>query len=572
MGQFSLAAGTACPALPLRLESFSWQRCPYPPASTGVFHAPGGAVYPAARWVVSDRAAHAVAPTDSHGTEPSLRLPPAMSAAALTAAAVGGGWLVDTLGLLPGAGCALVSFTAVGGVLGWTAGRTRNAAECAKQLRAERDFAQQTVSEQLESLSGLVPLIDDGRNKVRWALEQASRGSVRLDYDPPPVRPRTGSLAVDVPAALEQAFAEAWQAVLTTAAHTHQQLSPQAELAELFNSIAPRLQGLVNRAIQDIEEVERPLEDPDLLHGLYGIDHLLTQMRRLVESLLVLGGNLPSRNSEAVPLMQALRRAASGIHDYARVRIAQAPVSAAVLGYVSPNLVHLLAALMENATRFSSDRVEVHTRQMKDRVVIRVIDSGTGMSPGKYEALNQLLVAPETEDPRVRLRKGTLGLLVAALLAQRHRITIELRPNISGGTQAIVVLPADLLVEAPAQQPPAHSGSRGLPAPAGQRAVLPSAASVADHTEDQPQEQAGPQQPLSDGRPALPRRDASAAAAPAARPQQGPHGRPTGRLLASFTSRTPRAAQPRPQDAPAAEPETSDTPAQHPMQEDTRAR
>ncbi|MEU7205485.1 ATP-binding protein [Streptomyces sp. NPDC045470] len=490
----------------------------------------------------------------------------------MTAAAVGGGWLVDTLGLLPPAGAVFVSCTAVAGVLGWTAARTRTAAECARRLRTERDVAQQTVGELLQSLASLVPLIDGGRDRIRWALDQASRGSVRLDYEPPPVEPRTGSLAVDVPAALQQAFAEAWQAVLTTAAHARQQLSPQAELAELFNSIAPRLQSLVNRAIHDIEKVEWGLEDPDLLHGLYGIDHLLTQMRRLVESLLVLGGNLPSRNSEAVPIMQALRSAASGIHDYARVRIAQAPVAAAVLGYVSPNLVHLLAALMENATRFSTERVEVHTRQMKDRVVIRVIDSGTGMSPGKYEALNRLLVAPDTEDPRVRLRKGTLGLLVAALLAQRHRITIELRPNITGGTQAIVVLPAGLLVEAPTQQPAARSGSRGLPAPAGQRAVLPSAASLTDHTEDRPQEQAVPQQPLSDGRPALPRRDALAAAALAARPQQGPHGRPTGRLLADFTSRTPHAPQPRPQDAPAAEPETSDTPAQHPMQEDNRAR
>ncbi|MFD7663493.1 ATP-binding protein [Streptomyces sp. NPDC059788] len=524
---------------------------------------------------MSDRAAHAVAPSDFAGTEAPLRLPPARSAAALAAAAVGSGWLVDTLGLLPGTGSVVISCTAAAGVLGWTAVRTRETATRAKELRAERDAAQKRVSELLHSLDGVMPLIEGGRAHVQWALEQASHGTVRVDYEPPRVKPRTGDIIVDLKAALERASTEAWQAVLTTAAHTHQQLSPQAELAELFNSIAPRLQGLVNRAIQDIEKVERPLEDPDLLHGLYGIDHLLTQMRRLVESLLVLGGNLPARDCEAVPLMQALRRAASGTHDYARVRIAQAPVSTAVLGYVSPNLVHLLAALMENATRFSTERVEVHTRQTKDGVVIRVIDSGTGMSPGKYETLNRLLTAPEAEDPRVRLRKGTLGLLVAALLAQRHRITIELRPNITDGTQAIVVLPAALLAEAPT---PARNESRGLPARAEQRPALPGAASSAGHPEEQPrntpapQEQAAPPRPLSDGRPALPRRDVSAAAAPATRPPQEPHGQPTGGLMASFTSRTPRTPQPEPPEAPAAEPETSDTPAPHPMQEDHRAR
>ncbi len=317
----------------------------------------------------------------------------------------------------------------------------------------------------METLAHVMTAIDKGREQVGWALGQAQQegGAARTDYGEPAVQPRTGNVRIDVIPALEAGFAEAGQAVMQAAAHTHGVLNAQAELAEIFTSVAPRLQGLVNRSIHVISEVERDVEDPDLMHEMFRVDHLLTQIRRAVESLAVLGGSLPSCNSAPILVATAIRRAVAEVPQYARVRVELTPVTAAVLGYVSPNLVHLLAALMENATEFSTEKVEVHTHQTDSGIAIEVLDRGTGMSQEKRDALNRLLAHPETEDPRARLRAGQLGLLVAALLAKRHKITIQLRPNIVGGTHAIVVLPHELLVEA--HEVPEQSGQ------SGQRAV-----------------------------------------------------------------------------------------------------
>ncbi|MGW1895415.1 ATP-binding protein [Streptomyces sp. NPDC002004] len=472
-----------------------------------------------------------------------FQAPPAFTASAVSAVAVASGWGLDGLDIVPPAGGAVAACAAAGGVLWWTAVRSlraRGAAALVGKLREERDDA-------LQALGEMISIVDKGRGYLHWALDQARRGNVSSPVEVQPERSRTGNVRTDAVAALEQWSTEAWQAVLAAAAHTRGELHARAELAEIFQSIAPRLQGLVNRSIHDISEVERTIEDPDLLGEIYRLDHLLTQIRRAVESLAVLGGNLPSRNSDPILIVTAIRRAVAEIPEYARVRVALNPVTTAVPGYVSPNLVHLLAALMENATDFSTGQVEVHTHHTDEGVAIEVVDRGTGLSQRKREALNRLLAAPETEDPRARLRDGQIGLLVAALLAKRHKITIRLRPNIVGGTQAVVVLPRELLVDVPETPRPSlpNNASRGpLPPPtpgvsttaAGNSHDLPRRiAPAADRTE-------GPQRAeASRGhKPALPRRDTTQPTVSATTQQQVPSGPPTSGLMAGFSSRTPR--------------------------------
>ncbi|MGW2984112.1 ATP-binding protein [Streptomyces goshikiensis] len=444
----------------------------------------------------------------------------------------------------------LVASAAAGPVLWWTAVRSAGARRSAaglQQLRGERDEA-------LRALEALVAVVAEGRDHVRWALDQAERGQARADFEAGADPVLTGDVLADSVAVVRKGFTEAWQAVMTVAARRHGALSSQAELAEVFASLAPRLNGLVSRGLDLISEVERSVEDPDLLGELFRVDHVLTQMRREVESLLVLGGNIPSRNTAPVLVIGAIRRAVGEIPEYARVRVAPDPVTESVPGYVSPNLTHLLAALMENATRYSVHRVEVHTHRTEAGIAIEILDRGAGMSPEKREALNRLLAAPESADPRARLREGTLGLLVAALLARRHRISITLRPNVLGGTQAIVLLPGDLLVAPASEEPhvrqpaaagaaPAGSGpARVLQASPGHPGELPRRvrAAAEEVTERHP---AG----SGEGRPALPRRDPNLSEyrSPGS-PAAAPAGPPTSNLMASFRSRTPRGNGPDP--------------------------
>ncbi|MFJ1733085.1 ATP-binding protein [Streptomyces sp. NPDC088254] len=482
----------------------------------------------------------------------SLRLPPAVLSSALSSLAVGGAWLLDRLGAVPTEAGVVGAGAAAGGLLWWTVTRSRRAHRAVAhilQLRAEHDGALRQLcaqrDEALHALASVMAAIDKGREQVRWALGQAQQGAARTNFAEPAVQPRTGDVRLDVIPAIEAGFTEAWQAVMRAAAHTHGVLNPQAELAEIFKSVAPRLQGLVNRSISVISDVENGVEDPDLLHQIFGIDHLLTQIRRAVESLAVIGGSLPSRNTPPILVATTIRRAVAEIPEYARVRVELTPVTASVPGYVSPNLVHLLAALMENATDFSTEKVEVHTTQTGDGIAIEVVDRGTGMSQDKRDALNRLLANPEREDPRDRLRTGQLGLLVAALLARRHKITIQLRPNIVGGTHAIVFLPSELLVEAhetPTQSAAVAGAPASPPGPSGAPHSGSAGSPRTGQTHDLPPTPARPHPPADAGsdRPPLPVRDVSQPKDQAPRPrQQEPAGRPTGGLMASFQSRAP---------------------------------
>ncbi|MCL3998862.1 sensor histidine kinase, partial [Streptomyces lavenduligriseus] len=289
---------------------------------------------------------------------------------------------------------------------------------------------------------------------------------------------------------------------------------------------------------------EQSIEDPELLAEMLRVDHLLTQIRRYAESLAVLGGSTPSRDSEPVLVVTAVRRAVAEIPKYARVRVGPTDQRAAVPGYVSPNLVHLLASLMENATDFSRDKVEVFLHQAGTGIAIEVLDRGTGMSQDKREALNRLLAAPETEDPRVRLREGQIGLLVAAKLARLHGITIELGPNIVGGTRAVVVIPPNLLVSAdvPPNAPPPPRARPFAPAAPPQQGRVPSPAEVAaQRRRSLPSRSTGEATvPVGQGgKRALPRRGAANTRVPR-KPPQAPAGHPTSNLMADFQrSQTP---------------------------------
>lgn len=500
---------------------------------------------------MSDRAAQ-VTPGSSrrrgaHASD-DMRSAPAFTASALTASAAGGGWLLDHFEVVPASAGVVAAGVLTGGLLWWSAARSlsaRRGMARAERVRAEREAA-------LRALGEVFVAVEEGMRSVRWAAEQAEKGEAHTDFPPPAVRPRTADVGLEAVNAVKTAFEESWQAVMKAATHQQRELNAEAELAGIFKSVAPRLQSLVNRGIAAISEVEKNIEDPELLDAVFQVDHLLTQIRRDAESLAVLGGSAPSRDSDPVLVVTAVRRAVGEIPQYARVRVGQSDQRAALPGYVSPNLVHLLAALMENATDFSRDKVEVFIHQAGPGIAIEVLDRGTGMSQQKRETLNRLLAAPESEDPRPRLREGKFGLLVAARLAKRHRITIELGPNIIGGTRAIVIIPADLLVS-----PNVRPGRRPTPAPrlsapAGpvrQSPVAPHPQVTAQPPQSSPRASGtGPAPIVQGGKRPLPRRSGAENRLPPV-VQQAPSGHATSDLMAAFQSRTPEHGPAAPPDA-----------------------
>ncbi|MFF4056837.1 nitrate- and nitrite sensing domain-containing protein [Streptomyces sp. NPDC001668] len=232
----------------------------------------------------------------------------------------------------------------------------------------------------------------------------------------------------------------------------------------MFTNLSRRSQGLIQRQLSLISELESREADPDQLSSLFKLDHLATRMRRNGENLLVLAGEEPGRRwTRPVPLVDVLRAAASEVEQYERIELASVPTTE-VAGRVVNDLVHLLAELLENATSFSSPqtKVKVTGHALPDgRVLIEIHDTGIGLSPEDLAAINERLASPPTVDVSVSRR---MGLFVVGRLSQRHGIRIQLRPSDSGGTTALVMLPVDVAQGGKKPQPKPGQGVPGAPA------------------------------------------------------------------------------------------------------------
>ncbi|QEU87891.1 sensor histidine kinase [Streptomyces viridosporus] len=242
----------------------------------------------------------------------------------------------------------------------------------------------------------------------------------------------------------------------------------------MFTNLSRRSQGLIQRQLSLISELESREADPDQLSSLFKLDHLATRMRRNGENLLVLAGEEPGRRwTRPVPLVDVLRAAASEVEQYERIELSSVPTTE-VAGRVVNDLVHLLAELLENATSFSSPqtKVKVTGHALPDgRVLIEIHDTGIGLSPEDLAAINERLASPPTVDVSVSRR---MGLFVVGRLSQRHGIRIQLRPSDSGGTTALVMLPVD--VAQGGRKPQGKPGQPGVGGPAAAQAAAGAAA------------------------------------------------------------------------------------------------
>ncbi|MFD5735939.1 nitrate- and nitrite sensing domain-containing protein [Streptomyces sioyaensis] len=301
----------------------------------------------------------------------------------------------------------------------------------------------------------------------------------------------------------------------------------------MFTNLSRRSQGLIQRQLSLISELESREADPDQLSSLFKLDHLATRMRRNGENLLVLAGEEPGRRwTRPVPLVDVLRAAASEVEQYERIELNAVPQTE-VAGRVVNDLVHLLAELLENATSFSSPqtKVKVTGHALPDgRVLVEIHDTGIGLSPEDLSAINERLASPPTVDVSVSRR---MGLFVVGRLSLRHGIRIQLRPSDSGGTTALVMLPVDV---AQGGKKPAPSNAKGG---GGDHGGTPSSRLAGL----QPRGQVG-SGPSAGGRPALPGRGGPGGGAQNAFGAAAPSGRTAPPGAASPGGDRPAAGRP----------------------------
>ncbi|WP_397893546.1 sensor histidine kinase, partial [Streptomyces aurantiacus] len=228
------------------------------------------------------------------------------------------------------------------------------------------------------------------------------------------------------------------------------QLSSQAgseQKVEVFVNLARRLQSLVHREISLLDDLENTVEDPELLKGLFHIDHLATRIRRHAENLAVLGGAMSRRQwSRPVTMTEVLRSSIAEVEQYSRVKLVP-PIDGTLRGHAVADVIHLLAELVENATVFSAPHTQVLLRAnlVTAGLAVEVEDRGLGMPLAEQSRMNQLLADPDQVNVASLLQDGRIGLFVVSALARRHGIAVRLQANIYGGVQAVLIVPQGLL-------------------------------------------------------------------------------------------------------------------------------
>ncbi|KUM78499.1 ATPase [Streptomyces curacoi] len=304
------------------------------------------------------------------------------------------------------------------------------------------------------------------------------------------------------------------------------QLSSQAgseQKLEVFVNLARRLQSLVHREISILDELENEIEDPDLLKGLFHVDHLATRIRRHAENLAVLGGAVSRRQwSNPVSMTEVLRSAIAEVEQYSRVKLVP-PIDGTLRGHAVADVIHLLAELVENATVFSAPHTQVLLRAnlVTSGLAVEVEDRGLGMPVGEQNRMNALLADPDQVNVASLLADGRIGLFVVSQLAKRHGIQVRLQTNIYGGVQAVLVVPQGVL----GREPGARGGAARTQEPQGAAGTA-----VPPHTTSQAPAQQTPVPPQQHRQPA--------SAAPAAS-EGGQRG------AAEASPGTPRRQQPR---------------------------
>ncbi|WP_198048278.1 nitrate- and nitrite sensing domain-containing protein, partial [Saccharomonospora iraqiensis] len=223
----------------------------------------------------------------------------------------------------------------------------------------------------------------------------------------------------------------------------------QAMLRENVNSmfvnLSRRSQDLVERQLGVLDRMEEHEQDPDILGGLFELDHLATRMRRNSENLLVLAGEDAGRPLPgSVPADEIIGAALSEVEDYKRIKVAVTP-NLSVPGDAAADLIHVVSELFENATAYSPEHepVSVVSSVGADREWrIDITDRGAGMPDTEIRRANERLADPPEVDVEVSRR---MGLYVVGRLARRHRIGVRLAAADLRGLTATVVVPAELV-------------------------------------------------------------------------------------------------------------------------------
>ncbi|MEU2793412.1 ATP-binding protein [Streptomyces sp. NPDC007100] len=282
-----------------------------------------------------------------------------------------------------------------------------------------------------------------------------------------------------------------------------------------FVNIARRVQAIVHQQALELREMEdRHGQDPQVFGDLLHLDHRTALIGRLADSIAVLGGARPGRQwQKDIPLFNVLRGAMSRITDYQRVDL-HSVADVGVLGRAAEPLIHAVAELLDNATRYSPPQTRVHltATEVQSGVAVEIEDAGLGLTDEARIRAERALAQHSSsgldlddlgESPR-------LGLAVVGRLSHTNHFKVSLRVSAYGGVRVVLVVPPDLITVTPV---PGGALAKAPVLPPPRRPSGPK--HRAEAAAEEPAPAAVPRTPNG-----LPQRKRRRTVIPAARPQQ----------------------------------------------------
>ncbi len=242
---------------------------------------------------------------------------------------------------------------------------------------------------------------------------------------------------------------EARRSAETAATLREQDLNASTQRA--FLSVARRILVMAHDQQAGLDEMERTHDDPALLEGLLKADHAAAQQARLAQTLAVLCGARAGRHwPEPVTLEDVVRGAQSRILPFQRV-VVRSRIETAVVGAAAEALIHAIAELLDNATRYSPPNTQVFVTLMPvhNGAVIEIDDGGVGMPEHAVEKAAAALAGGSTLEVSRLGEVPQLGLAAVGRLAEQYgfRTTLSSAPSPYGGVRVVVLLPTALLTE-----------------------------------------------------------------------------------------------------------------------------
>ncbi|MFI8188960.1 sensor histidine kinase [Streptomyces sp. NPDC085946] len=237
--------------------------------------------------------------------------------------------------------------------------------------------------------------------------------------------------------------------------------------ARSFVSVARRVQAIVHQQAKELREMEEDHgRNPEVFDDLLRIDHGNALIGRLADSVSVLGGGRPGRQwPEPVALYSVLRGAMSRILEYRRIsldNIAKVNIKGI---YVEP-VIHALAELLDNSTRYSPPQSKVHVTaaEVQTGVAIEIEDAGVSLNEENRARIEGMLERAKAgaalddlgEHPR-------LGLAVVGRLCTAYNMQVALRSSAYGGVRAVLIVPSDMMTDEPGVGLAHGIGATGVP-------------------------------------------------------------------------------------------------------------